>query len=260
MNNRRNDSKTKLKSAKSAALIVSLVWFLIAPAAKADDTALMPEIGTIDASPTPPPQAAVLENTVLQGGVKKHQHPDLPPADPQNQPMQAGAGDNQAALQANHDQRDDDPLFQEAAAKLDAGKKLTAEEYRSLQAGCCGYESDRTFFTSVAKVSVVYKDSPAEKAGIHRGDKIYDPQNDDEARSDPTQPRHAVTCGRAGTDETIILLKHNQKVPVTLTRMNIEDIQEPEYRHEWEKVLRQLGYPKDGTYSGTSMKNLKRVD
>jgi hypothetical protein len=255
--------KAPLRINKTKALFAAACacTLFLSPPVMADDAPLVPEAAALDTTPSPPPSAstAAPESTVLQGGVKKHQHPDVPAATPQTQPLQANATDNDAALQAEQGNRDDNPVFKMAAAKLESGKKLTAEEYRSLQAGCVGYESDRTFFTDIAKVSIVYKDSPAEKAGIRKGDKLVDHENDDEARADPTQPRQGVTCGLAGSTVTITVLRHNKPEPLTLTRMNIEDIQEPDIRREWEGIVRRLGYPKEGTFSGTSFKNLKRV-
>ncbi|HEY9678431.1 MAG TPA: PDZ domain-containing protein [Drouetiella sp.] len=146
-----------------------------------------------------------------------------------------------------------------AADKLSKGFKLSADEYRALNAGCAGYESNRTFFQNIAVVTVVYKDSPAYLAGIRKGDKLLDvdADQDKEAVEDPTIPRWEVSCGQAGTQVHITLLRHNQPIDVTLTRYNIEDIAEAKYRHEWEQILSQLGNPTEGKYSGIGSDPLK---
>ncbi len=145
-----------------------------------------------------------------------------------------------------------------AAKKFDAGQKLSAEEYRSLGAGCVGFEAHHTFFDDVATITIVYKDSPADKAGIRVGDKIIQPEKaeDEKSESDPIQSRQKVKCGQAGTRVDVTVLRNGQPETITLVRMNIEDIQEPEYRQSWEQILRRLGYPQEGNFSGTSLKTL----
>lgn len=251
------------KMALAAGINACACLLLTSPLALADDGALMPETGTLDTSPTvpaPPAAPTAPQTTVLQGGVHKKQHPELDMGVDTNKPLQSGASDQDIQLQPAQANRDDDPTFQLAAQKLASGQKLSAEEYRSLQAGTFGYETDRTFFTNTAKVSIVYKDSPADKAGIRKGDKILVHENDDEARKDPTQPSQEVSCGLAGTSETIQLLVHGKPTPITLTRMNIEDIEEPHIRKEWEDLVRQLGYPRQGTFKGPNLNSLRRVE
>ncbi|MDR3615372.1 MAG: hypothetical protein P4L53_17570 [Candidatus Obscuribacterales bacterium] len=145
-----------------------------------------------------------------------------------------------------------------AMKKFDAGKHLSSEEYRSLEAGCVGFESHHVFFEDLSTITIVYRDSPAYRAGIRAGDQIVAPEEVEDAKfeADPTISRLKIKCGRAGTPVDVTVLRDGQPVKLTLLRMNIEDIQEPEYRHSWEKVLRQLGYPQDGDFSGTSLKDL----
>jgi hypothetical protein len=270
------------KSTTKTALLAIALCLSLAPAVRADAGALLPEAATIDTTPSssqdksPPSSSASTsasssgsssgQSMVLQGGVRKHLHPPdatttpTPTDSTQNPPLPSSATDSGAELQAGQGINDPNSPYKLAARKLDSGAQLTSDDYRALGAGCVGYESDRTFFQDIAKVSIVYKDSPAEKAGIKKGDKIIDHENDDEARANPSQPRQEVTMGQAGTPADIILLRHGKKEKVTLIRMNIEDIEEPEYRRLWEKLVKRLGYPKEGTYTGTTYKNMQRKD
>jgi PDZ domain len=270
--------KRNLQIARISGTLIALALSLQMPhAAWADDnTVLAPESPTMDTTPSASPvdapttaattttataATAPTGSTTLYGSAKKHLKPEdatVGGTATQNAPLNGSAQDNDAKLQAETASEDAIRLHAQATKKFDAGEKLSSEEYRSLGAGCVGYESDRTFFQNIAIISDVYKDSPADKAGIRKGDKVIDTENDDDSITDPSQPLQAVTCGRAGTPVKVTLLRNGHQEKLTLTRMNIEDIQEPKYRHAWEKVLRQLGYPKEGYFSGTSMSSLKQ--
>jgi len=253
----------------SSAFIAVALCLQLPIASRADDAGtFVPETATMDTTPSNSPGSDPATSTsapmTLQGKVKKHLDPPdatgttLDANAAQTQPVDLGASANDAKLQPATATLEPFQLRAQAVKKFDAGLTLSADEYRSLEAGCAGYESDRTFFQDIAKVSVVYKDSPAEKAGIRRGDKIIDhpKDNDDAARGNPSQPREEVTCGRAGTPVDVTVLRNGKPETLTLVRMNIEDIQEPRYRRQWEQLLRQLGYPKEGSFSGTSLKKL----
>ena len=153
-------------------------------------------------------------------------------------------------------------LHASAVRKLDAGKHLSSQEYRSLEAGCVGYEAHHTFFEDIATIMVVYQNSPAAKAGIKVGDQIVAPEEaeDEKFEANPTQSREKVKCGRANTPVDVTVLRDGKPVTITLLRMNIEDIKEPVYRHNWEEILRRLGYPQEGSFSGTSLKDLTPVE
>ena len=184
----------------------------------------------------------------LQGGVRKHQ-------------AAVDANDTGNLQNAQQDQTAaaESPLREVALKKLAAKVELTSEEYRSLGAGCSGYESYRPFFQPVARVTVVYADSPADKAGLKKGDKIISHDDDSSAKDNPTVPLDAVTCGQAGTPVHITALRRGQEVELTMIRMNIEDIKETKYRKQWEQLLRDLGYPQSGTYVGRNLKSLKAI-
>ncbi len=221
-----------MKNVTAKALLINgwMAAALVLPmplAALADDgPALVSETAILDSAPTASGASSIApsESKPLQGGVRKRQVLD-------------GA--------------DSSDLYAQAVKKLTSGIKLSAEEYRSLGAGCVGYESDRTFFQKVATVSNVYPDSPADRAGIRKGDKLIDKDDSDEdAMEHPEIPRWKVSCGQAGTQVEVTVLRHRKSINLTLTRMNIEDIADDDARHEWEKLIAKLGYPKEGEFSG----------
>ncbi len=172
---------------------------------------------------------------------------DPPAAKPVSKPLQGGVMKLEDLLRAT----ESTDLYKLAVDKLNKGIKLTAEEYRSLGVGCVGMETDRKFFQSIAIISDVYRDSPADQAGLRRGDKLIDnTDNDDAAKEHPEIPRWKVTFGQAGTQASYTLLRHHKKVPITLTRMNIEDIADDKIRHEWEQIISKLGNPEQGEFEG----------
>ncbi len=190
-------------------------------------SALQSETAQVDNSPAPTSQA---EST---------------PPRPVSTPLQGGVSKLQELLKESTE------LYKLAVDKLNKGIKLSAEEYRSLGVGCVGMETDRTFFQDIAVISDVYLDSPAAKAGLHKGDRLLDnSQNDDAAKEHPEIPRWKVTFGQAGTQSQYILLRHHKQVPITLTRMNIEDIADDKIRQEWEQIISKLGNPAQGEFEG----------
>jgi hypothetical protein len=176
----------------------------------------------------------------------------------QSPPQDLRATDNAVQLQAPLQAAPD--AYKLAAQKLSKGGNLSADEYRALGVGCTGLESYRTFFQKIANVTAVYAGSPAAQAGIRVGDQmICKIDNDAQARANPSQPLWAVRFGKAGTATDVTLLRSGQPVTLTLIRMNIEDIPDSKARHMWEQVIRRLGYPEEGTFSGTSLHNLSQT-
>ncbi len=177
-----------------------------------------------------------------------------PAAQPVVKPLQGGVTRLEELLKAT----ESTDLYKLAVDKLNRGIKLTAEEYRSLGVGCVGMETDRTFFQNIAVISDVYRDSPAAKAGLRRGDRLIDnSDNDDAAKAHPEIPRWKVTFGQAGTQAQYTLLKHRKPVTITLTRMNIEDIADDKTRHEWEQIISKLGNPEQGEFEGVGTNPLR---
>jgi len=187
-------------------------------------------------------------------------------ATPQSTAQDLKATDNAAKLESEKAAAD---LYALAVQKLSQKQKLSADEYRSLGVGTTGVESWHSFqwfqggFNKVGTVNVVYADSPAEKAGIRLGDKITygarDLAVEAKQRANPYLSRVLVTFAPEGTPLDVTILRHKQPpIKITLIRMNIEDIKEPRIRHEWERMIRNLGFPKEGTYTGSSDSHLSR--
>ncbi len=243
-----------------ALLVVALSAQLPLAALADSSVSLKPEAAALDTS-QPTDQAAVAASAVsvqnlLFGSARKHDA--VLDSAASASPVQTGTvNEGNSKLQSETATPAAGEPFKLAAHRLATGARLSAEDYRALGVGCAGYESDRTFFQKVAVVSVVYPGGPADLAGIRKGDKILTNDIDNaQAVANPTVPQYQVTLDREGTPVTLTLLKHKEKIPITLTRINIEDIQTPKYREQWEKIVRDLGYPKSGTFTGDSLKTL----
>jgi hypothetical protein len=247
------DRKNCLTANMSKGLIAVALCLQLPLAVHAEGGELKSETASIDATqPTPTERVTKL----LFGSAKKHDTTLDAGATGASQtpPLDASATDNDAKLRAEKATSD---AYKIAAQKLSTGAELSSDEYRALGVGCAGYEFDQTFFTTIGTVSVVYKGSPAEEAGIRKGDKLVDKLADnDQARAHPTVPQEVVTLDQAGTPVHVTVLRHRKPVRLTLLRMNIEDIQQDKYRHQWEQIVRDLGNPKKGTFAGTDLKNL----
>jgi PDZ domain len=245
--------KDYLVANTSMSMIAVALCLQLPLAARADYTmALKPESASLDASlVTNQATATAAGETTLEGGVRKRQDAldgTGATSAPQNPPQEASAADNDVKLQAETASK----VFKLAAQKLSSGARLSADEYRALGVGCTGFEADKPFFQNIAKVSVVYPGSPADKAGIRKGDKIVANQPDNEqARANPFIPQWQVKLGRAGTPIDVTVLRQGQPVTLSLVRMNIEDIEDAKYRERWEKIVRDLGYQSEGTFTGT---------
>jgi C-terminal processing protease CtpA/Prc len=154
-------------------------------------------------------------------------------------------------------------LYALAAKKLSQGVQLSAEEYRSLGVGCAGLEETSTFFQKTGKVTDVYPGSPADKAGIRVGDPIVAVTDDKTAKKEqanPDVPLWVVTLDKEGTHQDVTIIRHGKPITFSLTRINIEDIQDTNYRQKWEQMVSKLGYPQKGTFSGTSLDRIGQAD
>jgi C-terminal processing protease CtpA/Prc len=210
---------------------------------------LQPETAIVDSSPATVAAAGTIQTAdTTQTAVTTQTSND---AETASKPLQGGVSKLRQLLDATEKSE----LYPIAVQKLTSGVKLSAEEYRALGAGCVGMESDRTFFQNRAVVSKVYKDSPADRAGFHKGDILIDNNDKDEdAKAHPEIPRWKASFGQAGSDVTVTVLRHKVPVDVTLTRMNIEDITDDKARHEWEKILSTQGHATEGELSGVGRK------
>jgi hypothetical protein len=202
------------------------------------------------------------EGLMLYGAVKKHSviPDDNASANVSHSQLHGAANTDGASLQSEQAGADD--LFKLALQKLANRQKLSSQEFRSLGVGVNGFEADQKFFQYIAKVTAVYEDSPADKAGIKVGDKLEEKRNPVyEARwkANPTQPLFQVSFEPVGARKDFTVLRDGEKIPITLYAMNMEDIKEPKIRRMWEKMVSRLGYPQGGDFLGTSLHNLSQV-
>jgi C-terminal processing protease CtpA/Prc len=163
--------------------------------------------------------------------------------------MSATAVNNSANLKSDTPLSDSDPAFQLVARKLAAGAELTADDYRSLGIGYLGYGLYRTFFQPVAKVESVDPGSPAQLAGIRKGDTIIVQHVDDSyAKDSPTTPRWMIQLRRAGVPVDVTVERHRKELTFHMVSINVEDIPDATVRSFWEETIRNLGNPGEGEY------------
>jgi hypothetical protein len=135
-------------------------------------------------------------------------------------------------------------LYKLAIEKVGSHKKLSAEEYRSLNVGIVGMESVRTFYTKKYKVIRIVKGSPADLVGIKLGDTyMKDDSFDDSKVKDPTVPSYVFSCGLAGEVEDYTMQRHGKTLQFHIVKMNMEDLPEEKDRREIENLVSQTGYP-----------------
>jgi len=219
-----------------------------------DNMALLPETPHPDASPISVGQETAALSapspTFLYGRVKQR-----------NKELDGNAVDTNADAKLQAETPAEARIRLKAAAykKLSQGFDLTADEYRSLGVGCIGYESTRTFFQTKGKITAVYKNSPAAQAGLKVGETIIEDASDQEAKADPTLPIWSVSLAKEGTPVNLMVVRHGHQESLTILRYNIEDIEEPAVRTMWEKIVRDMGFPKQGTFTGRSMDTLQKT-
>lgn len=249
-------SATMSKSLIAVSLCLGLP-LAVGSAGAADLSSESASLDTAQAANTGAPTTAS-EPTTLFGSVRKHQAAldatDTASASPL---VPLDASDSAAQLQSQTAANADAGLYALAVQKISSGQELSCDEYRSLGVGCVGLESDRTFFQSIAKVTAVYRGSPAEKAGIHVGDRLVaaDTDIDEQARANPSQPLWSVLLERAGTPQEVTVLRRGTPEKIALIRMNIEDIENTKIRRMWEKMVSNLG--SKGQFTSTSLKALE---
>jgi C-terminal processing protease CtpA/Prc len=132
---------------------------------------------------------------------------------------------------------------------------MSADDFRDLQMGATGFAITRNFNDKYGTVTEVFPGCPAAAAGVHLGDVIVegDPSQNDRP-SDLTKPIWAFTGGKAGTTVNIKVLRDGQIIPFSITRMNIEDIPDPNLRKTYETMARKFGE------SGAAVVRVKKPD
>ncbi|MBU6452541.1 MAG: hypothetical protein KGS72_12220 [Cyanobacteria bacterium REEB67] len=133
--------------------------------------------------------------------------------------------------------------YSRALKKLAAGMELSSDEYRSLNIGIIGCDTDRTFFTKLATVTSLYDGCPAKEAGIKLGDQeVQDEAKTEDADiADPTVPKWSFGCGVAGDAVELTIKRHGKILHFHLIRMNMEDVPDLKLRHTYEKLVKLTG-------------------
>jgi C-terminal processing protease CtpA/Prc len=133
--------------------------------------------------------------------------------------------------------------YSRAMKKLAAGIELNSDEYRSLNIGIIGCDTDRTYFTKLATVTSLYDGCPAKEAGIKLGDQeIQDEaRTDDSGVDDETVPKWSFGCGVAGDPVDLTIKRRGKILHFHLIRMNIEDVPNLKLRHTYEQLVKLTG-------------------
>jgi len=157
------------------------------------------------------------------------------------------ADDNDEMLQAET-AANDEQKFQLAVAKLASGASMTGDDYRDLQIGTCGYFSTQHNTDKYAKITAVCAGSPAQEAGIKKGDIVL--YNESLPNADPrtiTHPMMTLNFEHPGSVTHLTLKRGNDVMNYTLTRINIEDLPKEQDREIYEKGSKFLGSSREGT-------------
>jgi hypothetical protein len=232
----------------SATVLIAMTVLIVSSgsAAFADDAdPLKPQTPSIDETKPMPP--ATPPRATLYGSAQRSESL-----------LNGGAitGVNTGALNANVDapklqaENAAAQAFEAAAQKISQGIKLTSEEYRALEIGVTGIEAQVGMFSRYATIISVYRGSPAEQAGIRPGDEEIVSAAADKARHDPFHAPLFLNFDRAGTPMDVTIKRHGKLIPLTLIRMNIEDLADTHARRHLEDMIRRVGY-KTGNYVGT---------
>jgi C-terminal processing protease CtpA/Prc len=225
--------KNSLTARSSSLILVALSMQLLPLAVQANDAAQSRQAPSTSPDSAQSGAATVIpaaEHTTLYGSARKHEKPpDAGTAETAapSTPTDLSAVDNAAKLQSEKAAAD---AYALAVQKLSQGQKLSSEEYRSLDIGTIGMETDQKFFQKLGRITTVYADFPADKAGIRVGETEVDTEPDpmeERERANPTQALTQVKFNKVGAPVDVTLLRNGQQVKFTLITRNIEDIKEP---------------------------------
>ena len=238
--------KNRIDTRSMLALPVVMLSLQGPLAAFADDnSALSPGDVIVDTVKPAEPVAEPAPRRYLQGEVTKHGSIEGSAATDTNlQPNLNGqASDGSPQLQGQTGTTDTATLYAQVEKKLDLGKHLTAEEFRSLGAGTYGIDATQTYYTRTAKVIRAYKDGPADRAGIKAGDTLIQDFTAAPRGGDPTRAEYDFSCSRVGDAKDFKVRRHGEILTFHLIAMNIEDIQETSIRHMYERLIEKTGFP-----------------
>lgn len=212
------------------------------------DTAATPLVETTP--PTGPNTTQPETSTILKGSVKKRGSVTELDGNTTSQDSvpNSSASDSTMQLQPETATADDGQRYQAAITKLKSGAKMTSEDYRSLQIGTCGYIMTQWAWQRHQSVTQVFAGSPAEQAGICKGDVMISSDGPMPTRADWMQSVSDWThFERPGSKVNVTFKRGKQTLSFTLTRINIEDIQNPKARRMYEESARELPASGEGT-------------
>lgn len=149
---------------------------------------------------------------------------------------------------------------------LDLGKQkpmLSPEEYRKMEYGVIGLDALLPVNGSCPIITRILKGTPAEEAGLQKGDLIVKARNHVFKAGEGQRVLWQVVAGKAGTPVDMTVLRNGELVKVTMNRMNIEDIQDKKSRHQYRCLLNALGpphYTHDGDLAASTIKDKEDLD
>jgi C-terminal processing protease CtpA/Prc len=151
------------------------------------------------------------------------------------------ASDNSTKPNAQAQNREQAHVYNLAISKLVAREKMTSDDFRNLQMGMTGFELFRPWNKKYAEVTEVFPGCPAEQAGLEIGDLIVsgDPSQNYKPK-DTTKPIWAFTGGKAGSVVNLKVLRDGEIIPISITRMNIEDVPDAKIRKFYENMAEKL--------------------
>jgi hypothetical protein len=173
----------------------------------------------------------------------------------QNSAHNLSATDNSVQLQSETATADT-MKFNLAVSKLASRAQMTAQDYRDLQLGTCGYLYLRKGTQEHARVIKVYSGSPSDEVGIRKGDIIISTDLGPQPPIDEKQSSWTLNFGRPGTNVRVEMQRRGQLLSFTMTRINIEDIQDPTGRQWYEDWAKKLGEASEGTVTETVPKSV----
>ncbi|HEY9790123.1 MAG TPA: PDZ domain-containing protein [Candidatus Obscuribacterales bacterium] len=202
------------------------------------------------------PLLAQQDDSNTQNNQQSEQHsgqqqPKLAPApeEQNSKPLQGGVSKYNAELNGTEDHNhgsltgtaDDTDWFHPVFKST-----MSADDFRNLEFGITGFVVRRIIqLTPYPTVTQIIPGCPAEKAGMRVGDVVLRANNHQFTQSDMQREYWRILDGRAGSTVTIVVMRGYVYKTFKLTRMNIEDLPDPELRNEYHELVRKLGAPMD---------------
>lgn len=140
---------------------------------------------------------------------------------------------------------------------------LSPEEYRKMEYGVIGIDALLQIGGPGPVVSRVFPGTPAESAGLKKGDLIVKAKDHVFKPGEGQRVLWQIVAGRAGTPVDLSVLRDGEVVKFHMLRMNIEDIPDQAKRRQYEMLLSALGaphYDADGDLTESAQKDKNELD